>query len=107
MPQYDWWVYIVLAVPGIFLFVMNWGIFIHNLRGKKFVSGIPPAGGAWIAVVCLISPCKWLAVIGLADPGIWLLIVALFDEFIINGKMSKKYIDENQQKDIDIKDNDI
>ena len=81
MPSYDWWVYIIFAIPGIFLYVMNWAIFIHNARGGKWVSGIPLFGGLWIAAVCLLSPWKWLAFIGLSDPGIWLMIEALFLEF--------------------------
>ncbi|MBO4864625.1 MAG: hypothetical protein J5517_09670 [Eubacterium sp.] len=80
MVYYAWWVYLIIAIPGIFLFVMNWAIFFHNKLGKRFVSNVPPLGGLWIAVVCLISPCKWLALIGLADPGLWLFIVAIISE---------------------------
>ena len=85
MVYYDWWVYIILAIPGIFVFVMNWCAYICSLRGR-FVSGVPIFGGLWIAVVCLISPCKWLALIGFADTGVWLLIVALIEDYIIQGK---------------------
>ena len=99
MPQYEWWVYIVLALPGISLFIVNWVIYIHNIRGKKFVSGIPCVGGLWIAGVCLISPCKWLALIGLADPGFWLLVVALFEEYFSFGKKSGTKEDENRKKE--------
>ncbi|MBR6018752.1 MAG: hypothetical protein IK055_00875 [Lachnospiraceae bacterium] len=98
MPTYDWWVYIVLAIPGVFLFVMNWAAFIHNMRGKKFVSGIPLFGGLWIAVVCLISPCKWLALIGLADPGIWLLIAALVREYFPRRKQNDPENTETEEK---------
>ena len=80
MPRFDWWICIVLAIPGLFLFGMNWAIFFHNLKGKKWVSGIPPAGGVWIAVTALLSPCRWLALIGLADPGVWLFVQALISE---------------------------
>ena len=97
MTQYEWWVYIVLALPGIFLFIMNWGAFINNIRGKKFVSGIPLIGGLWIAVTCLISPCKWLALAGVADPGIWLLVVALFREFFPFWKKSGNIVDEDRK----------
>ena len=86
MPVYDWWVYIVFAIPGLVLFFMNWGIFIHNARGGKWISGVPLFGGLWIAVVCLISPYKWLAFIGLADPGIWQLGWALISEWLPKGK---------------------
>ena len=95
MPRYyDWWVYIVLALPGILLFAVNWVIFFHNLRGGKWVSGIVLFGGLWIAGVCLLSPWKWLALIGLADPGIWQLIYALFCEYI--GDHVKKNKQEGQ-----------
>ena len=91
MPRYDWWVYIVLASPGIFVFIMNWAIYINNMRGKKWVSSIVLFGGVWIAVVCLLSPVKWLAFIGFIDPGVWLLIVALFKElFSGTDKFEKK-----------------
>ena len=80
MPRYDWWVCIVLASPGIFVFIMNWAIYINNMRGKKWVSSIVLFGGVWIAVVCLLSPIKWLALIGFTDPGVWFLIIALFKE---------------------------
>ena len=86
MPVYAWWVYIVFALPGLFFYIMNWVITIHNRRGKKFVSCVPPLGGLWIAIVCLISPVKLLALIGLSDPGLWLFIVALFEEFILGRK---------------------
>ena len=85
MRYYDWWVYIILASPGIFVFVTNWASYIISLRGR-FVSGIPLFAGLWIAGVCLISPCKWLALIGLADTGVWLLIVALIRDFLIPHK---------------------
>ena len=81
MQAMSWWAYVLLASPGIFIFVMNWSVFIHNMRGGKFVSGIPLIGGLWIAVACLISPWKWLALIGFADTGVWMLIAALFLEF--------------------------
>ena len=99
MPQYEWWVYIVLALPGILLFIVNWGVFIHNIRGKKFVSGILFVGGLWIAGVCLISPCKWLALAGLADPGIWLLVAALVKEFFPFGKKAGNTEDENRKNE--------
>ena len=86
MRYYDWWMYIVLAVPGILMFLVNWMIFFHNTSQKKFVSGIPPAGGAWIAIVCLISPCRWLALIGFADPGLWLFVVAVITELLQSKK---------------------
>ena len=86
MPVYEWWVYIVFAIPGLFLFFMNWAIFVHNARGGKWVSGIPIIGGLWIAVVCLISPYKWFALTGLADPGVWQLFQALFLELFSRGK---------------------
>lgn len=97
MPVYDWWVYIVLAIPGIFLFVMNWIIFFHNARGGKWVSGIPFFGGLWIAAVCLLSPWKWLAFIGLSDPGIWLFFEALFLEFVLHKKNDDKTEDQDTE----------
>ena len=91
MPRYDWWVYIVLASPGILVFIMNWAIYINNRHGKKWVSSIVLFGGVWIAIACLLSPIKWLALIGFTDPGVWLLIVALFKElFSGTDKFEKK-----------------
>ena len=86
MRHFDWWVYIVMASPGIFLFVVNWIIFFHNMSGKKWSSGIPLIGGAWIAIACLLSPFKWLALAGFADPGVWMLIAAVVMEIIPHRK---------------------
>ena len=92
MTYFAWWVYLILALPGIILFVINWGIFFNNVSGKKWISSIFLIGGLWIAVVCLISPCKWLALTGLADPGVWMPVHALFKELFsgkkkpVNGK---------------------
>ena len=79
MIHFAWWVYLLLAMPGIFIFVMNWGIFFNNISGKKWVSSVFLIGGLWIAIVCLISPYKWLALAGLADPGVWLIFHALIN----------------------------
>lgn len=99
MPIYDWWVYIVLALPGIFFYGMNWAIFIHNVRGGKFVSCVPALGGLWIAIVCLLSPIKWLALLGLTDPGCWLFIAAIFMEFRKPDEIQKDEPDENDPED--------
>ena len=56
-----------MAAPGILFYVVNWAILINNQIGKKWSSNIPPLGGLWIAVVCLLSPVKLLALIGLTD----------------------------------------
>ena len=108
MPVYDWWMYILLAIPGIILFVLNWAIFIHNQMGKKYSSNVPPLGGLWIAGVCLLSPVKWLALIGLADPGFWLLVFAILAECLPgrNKNVDKKDVDKKDvdKKDLDNKD---
>lgn len=100
MPKYDWWVYIVLASPGIFLYVMNWLIVFHNARGGKWVSNVPGLGGLWIAIVCLLSPVKWMALLGLTDPGVWLIFVAIF-QGVFSRKGSSDEIQESstQTKD--------
>ena len=90
MARFDWWVYLILALPGLFLSGMNWAIYIHNKRGKKWVSGVPLIGGLWIAAAALLSPCNWLALAGLADPGVWLLLAALTAAFIPSRREQQK-----------------
>ena len=77
MQYYSFWTYLLLAAPGIIFYVVNWAIFIHNSLGKKWSSNIPPLGGFWISVVCLLSPVKLLALIGLTD-AFFVLVVMCF-----------------------------
>lgn len=78
MQYYSFWTYLLLAAPGIIFYVVNWAIFIHNSLGKKWSSNIPPLGGFWISVVCLLSPVKLLALIGLTDAFFVLVLLCIF-----------------------------
>lgn len=73
------WTIILMQLPGSFFYIMNWAIYIHNKRGKKWVSPTPPLGGLLIAAVFLLTPYKLLALIGLTDPGLWVIIAGLED----------------------------
>lgn len=75
------WTIILMQLPGSFFYIMNWAIYIHNKRGKKWVSPTPPLGGLLIAAVFLLTPYKLLALIGLTDPGLWVIIAGLADFF--------------------------
>lgn len=77
MRYYNWWTYLLMAVPGILFYAVNWAILINNRLGKKWSSNIPPLGGLWIAVVALLSPVKLLALIGLTD-AFFVLVAACF-----------------------------
>ena len=81
---------ILMLLPGSFFYIMNWAIFIHNKRGKKWVSNTPPLGGVLIAAVFLLTPYKLFALIGLTDPGLWVIMAGLAD-FIkeYNGKFKE------------------
>lgn len=68
-----------MLLPGLFFYIMNWAIYIHNKQGKKWVSNTPPLGGLLIAAVFLLTPYKLLALIGLTDPGLWVIIAGLAD----------------------------
>ena len=70
---------ILMLLPGLFFYIMNWAIYIHNKQGKKWVSNTPPLGGLLIAAVFLLTPYKLLALIGLTDPGLWVIIAGLAD----------------------------
>lgn len=90
---------ILLMIPGLFFYIMNWAIFIHNKQGKKWVSNIPPLGGLIIGAVFLFTPYKLCALIGFTDPGFWLIVNWLITEFI-QKKNNSDYEEnnDNQQK---------
>ncbi|MBQ5312196.1 MAG: hypothetical protein ILP19_09200 [Oscillospiraceae bacterium] len=68
---------IFLAVLGAFPYIMNWVIFIHNKRGGKWSSQVPPVGGLLFIIAGLVSTVKPLALIGLADPSFFLIAEAV------------------------------
>lgn len=78
MRYYSWWTYLLMALPGIVFYIVNWMIFINNALGKKWSSNIPPLGGVWIAIVFLLSPVKLLALTGLTDAFFVLVLLCIF-----------------------------
>ena len=68
---------LIIALVGSFFFIMNWAIVIHNKRGKKWSSPVPPLGGLLIFIAGLMSTVKPLALIGLADPALWMILSLL------------------------------
>ena len=80
---------IFLAVLGLFPYVMNWAIVIHNKRGKKWSSPVPPLGGLLIFIGGLISSIKPLALIGLTDPAMLMILSLLVSLLLPKSKNDK------------------
>ncbi len=74
MKDRSFWTYLGTALPGIIFMAVNWAIFINNTLGKKWSSMIPPLGGLWVAIICLLSPHKLLALTGFLDP-FWIVLI--------------------------------
>ena len=63
---------------GLFLYGMNWAIFINDLiPGRKWSSMIPPLGGLLISVGILVIGGGWWALIGLTDPCVFSIVLFL------------------------------
>ena len=74
MKGWSFWTYLGTALPGIIFMAVNWAIFINNTLGKKWSALIPPLGGLWVAIICLLSPHKLLALTGFLDP-FWIVLI--------------------------------
>ena len=82
---------------GIYMYGMNWAIFINNLiPGRKWSSMIPLLGGLLIAVGILLIGGGWWALAGLTDPGVWVIVYSLVSEYIIGRNKQGKNIDKEE-----------
>lgn len=91
-----WTLFGVLGLIGLFFVIMTYGALFASRKSGKYVSGVPCAGGFFLLIAGLLSPCKWLALLALTDYGVIGMLRMLIRRLIPHQQKQNDHTDEGE-----------